>query len=458
LKEKSKNRKWQFIGLVAVCVFTAFLVVLFIRMEKEAPQVDITLDSTAFGVERTLSMSLSDEKSGLKKVWIGLFKDGKEKKLLEKAFPASGWLRKGSVSHMPLSVTVKPKELGLTDGEAMLRMVVTDYSWRSWGKGNHTYMEKQIQIDTKPPRIEVLTDAHNISPGGTALAIYQLSETCPKSGVRVGDTFFPGHQTGQDADDPYLVFFAMAYNQKKGTAIRLEATDMAGNQSRAGFYHYIKKKAFRKDTIRISDGFLDSKLPEFEPLLARRSQQPPIDQFLYINRDIRKANKQAIDRVTAVTDNAIHWDGVFKRLPGSATRSRFADQRTYTYKGKTIDHQVHLGEDLASNSRSPVPAANGGSVAFTEYLGIYGNTVILDHGFGLFSLYAHLSGIDVEKGQAVKRGDIIGRTGKTGLAGGDHLHFSMVVHNTYVTPLEWWDASWIKNNISTKLQTIGYGE
>jgi len=458
LKEKSKNRKWQFIGLVAVCLFIAFLVVLFIRMEKEAPQVDIAFDSTAFGVERTLSMSLSDEKSGLKKVWIGLFKDGSEKKLLEKEFSASGWLKKGSVNHVPLSITVKPKELGLTDGEAMLRMVVTDYSWRSWGKGNRTYIEKQIQIDTKPPRIEVLTDAHNISPGGTALAIYQLSEPCQKSGVMVGDNFFPGHRAGQDENDPYLVFFALAHNQKKGTVIRLEATDMAGNQSRAGFYHYIKKKAFRKDTIRISDGFLDSKLPEFETLLADSSQQQPIDQFLYVNRDIRKKNKQTIDSVTAATDSEIHWSGVFKRLPGSATRSRFADQRTYTYKGKTIDHQVHLGEDLASNSRSPVPAANGGSVAFTEYLGIYGNTVILDHGFGLFSLYAHLTGIDVEKGQVVKRGDIIGRTGKTGLAGGDHLHFSMVVHNTFVTPLEWWDASWINNNISTKLKSIAIGE
>jgi hypothetical protein len=292
LKEKSKSRKWQLIGLVAVCVFTTFLVVLIIRMEKEAPQVDIAFDSTAFGIERTLSIRLSDEKSGLKKVWIGLFKDGKEQQLLEKTFPASGWLRKGSVSHVPLSVTVKPKDLGLTDGDAMLRMKATDYSWRSWGKGNHTYIERQVQIDTKPPRIDVLTDAHNVSPGGAALVIYQLSEPCPKSGVLVGDNFFPGHQTGQDANDPYLAFFALAHNQKKGTVIRLDATDMAGNQSSAGFYHYIRKKAFRKDTIRISDGFLDSKLPEFEPLLAgRMHSRPSINFYTSTVRSARQTSR-----------------------------------------------------------------------------------------------------------------------------------------------------------------------
>ena len=458
LKEKSKNRKWLFIGLVLVCFVVPSLVVLFVRMEKEAPQVILDFDSAAFGVEQDLSMTLSDEKSGLKKVRIGILKDGREVVLLEKEFPASGWMKKGTVNRLPLAVSVKPKEMGLSDGKAILRLVVTDYAWRAWGKGNYTYIEKKIEIDTKSPHIEVLTEAHNISPGGTALAIYKLSEPCTKSGVRVGDDFFPGHPAGTADDDIYLVFFALAYNQGKGTAIRLEAVDMAGNQSRAGFYHYIKKKGFRKDTIRISDGFLAGKLPEFETLLTDQPQQRPIDQFLYINRHIRMENKKTIDRVVASCEEKIHWEGVFQRLPGSATRSRFADQRTYTYKGKIIDHQVHFGEDLASNARSPIPAANGGKVVFAQYLGIYGNTVILDHGFGLFSLYAHLSGTDVEKGQTVNRGDIIGRTGTTGLAGGDHLHFSMLVHDTFVTPLEWWDATWINNNVSGKLKSIGYGE
>lgn len=458
MKEKNKNRKTWLIGLVLVGFLLPSLVVLLIRMEKESPQVEFDLASAAFGKERNLALTLFDEKSGLKKVWVGIFKDGREVVLLEKDFPASGWLRKGSVNRVPLTISVKPKTLGLTDGEGILRMVVTDYSWRAWGKGNRTYIEKKINFDTRAPRIEVLTDAHNISPGGAALAMYKLSEPCERSGVLVGDYFFPGHPAGMADADIYLVFFALAHDQAKGTAIRLEAKDMAGNRTTAGFYHFIKKKAFRKDTIRISDSFLNAKLPEFEILLEGRLDQKPIDQFLYINRDIRKQNKQTIDSITARGEEKIHWKGVFRRLPGSATRSKFADRRNYTYKGKTIDHQVHLGEDLASNARSPIPAANSGKVAFAEYLGIYGNTVILDHGFGLFSLYAHLSAMDVETGQSVNRGDIIGRTGKTGLAGGDHLHFSMMVHKTFVSPLEWWDASWIKNNITGKLDSLGMVE
>jgi len=447
--------KLWFFGVIAVCFLLATLVVLFIRMEKEAPKVVLDEDASIFGKEKELPITFSDDKSGLKKVWVGLFKDGREAVLLEKEYPAAGWLQKGSVNHLPLDVLVKPKDLGFTDGEGILRLVVTDHSWRNWGKGNRTYMEKQVVIDTKSPSIEVLTDAHNISPGGTALVIYKLSESCKRSGVLVGDNFFPGHPAGLSDPDVFVVFFALAHDQGKGTAIGMEAVDEAGNRTKAGFYHYIKKKAFRRDTIRISDNFLASKLPEFEPLLEGHTQQSPIDQFLYINREIRRENKQAIDRVTANCEKKMHWKGVFQRLPGSATRSRFADNRTYTYKGKTIDHQVHLGQDLASNARSAIPAANSGSVVFADYLGIYGNTVILDHGFGLFSLYAHLSGMNVETGQFVNRGEIIGRTGKTGLAGGDHLHFSMIVHDTFVTPLEWWDASWINNNIRGKLKSIG---
>lgn len=80
--------------------------------------------------------------------------------------------------------------------------------------------------------------------------------------------------------------------------------------------------------------------------------------------------------------------------------------------------------------------------------------MVIDHGFGLFSTYSHLSALDVKQGQVISKGEVIGRTGSTGLAGGDHLHFGIIVHNTFVDPVEWWDAAWIKNNISTKIDTI----
>ena len=100
-------------------------------------------------------------------------------------------------------------------------------------------------------------------------------------------------------------------------------------------------------------------------------------------------------------------------------------------------------------------SANGGKVVFTGFLGIYGETVIIDHGMGLQTLYSHLRQIDVKEGQSVKKGDILGKTGVTGLAVGDHLHFGMVLSGLEVIPIEWWDAKWLEDNVTQKLRRFG---
>jgi murein DD-endopeptidase MepM/ murein hydrolase activator NlpD len=179
-----------------------------------------------------------------------------------------------------------------------------------------------------------------------------------------------------------------------------------------------------------------------------------VDKFIKINRELRKANYQQINALAEKTSTVKHWQGVFLRMPGSANQAGFADHRVYSYKGKIIDRQVHLGMDLASVTHALVPAANSGIVIFNGLLGIYGRTVFIDHGFGLFSMYAHLNRSDVSKGQQVSKGDTLGTTGSTGLAGGDHLHFGMLVHSTFVNPVEWWDAVWIKNNILSKIKAV----
>jgi murein DD-endopeptidase MepM/ murein hydrolase activator NlpD len=182
-----------------------------------------------------------------------------------------------------------------------------------------------------------------------------------------------------------------------------------------------------------------------------------VDKFIKINRDLRQANYQQITALVEKTTTAKHWEGAFLRMPGSANQAGFADQRVYNYQDKIIDRQVHLGMDLASVTHAQVPAANSGIVIFSGPIGIYGKTILIDHGFGLFSMYAHLNRSDVSKGQQVSKGETLGRTGSTGLAGGDHLHFSMLVHNTFVNPVEWWDAAWIKNNILSKIEAVPSG-
>ena len=454
LKDKNKNIKLILLICVGLLIIIPVSWLLITRMESEMPDLSIDLAMPEIGAQKTLKVQFQDKKSGLKRVWIGIFADGKESVLLEKDFPTAGMLQSGTQKMLLADVSIEPKTLGLKDGAATLRLMAVDHSWRGWGKGNHTYLEKEIVIDTKPPAIEVLTKAHNINPGGSGLVLYKVSEACLESGVLVGEQFYPGYKGSLKDPEVMVAFFALNHRQGAETDMSLRAVDKAGNQSKEWFNHYIRKQKFKKDSINISDRFLERKMPEFANDIPPEKSSL-IDKFLYVNSTLRKINKEKIEALTGHGDASMHWQGVFLRLPKSANRAKFADHRKYGYNGRTVDEQDHLGIDLASLAHSPVPAANAGKIAFAGRIGIYGNAIIIDHGLGLFSMYAHLSRMDVEEGHMVKKGEIIGRTGMSGLAGGDHLHFSMMIHRTFVNPIEWWDAMWIKNNITNKISSFG---
>jgi murein DD-endopeptidase MepM/ murein hydrolase activator NlpD len=446
-------RRWLAIW-IAVVIAVPVVWILATRLEGEKPAAKIDLTPDAAVGMREVAVSVADGKSGLRHLQVSLVKDGKESVLYSEDFPSSGFPGGGLQFEKEVALKLIPPGDKGADGKALVRLLVSDYSWRGWFNGNRTLVEFPVTIDTVRPRIDVVSQAHNVNQGGAGLVIYRLSEECPSSGVRVGDEYFPGYSGHFQDPALHLAFFALGHTQGRNTKLAVTASDRAGNTGTSGFYHHIRKKTFKKDNIRISDGFLDSKMPEFDKDV--QETPAPIERFLKVNRDLRKANYETIRKVVSQTsDKSLYWKGPFLRLPNSARRAGFADQRDYLYNGKRIDHQVHLGIDLASLARSPVYAANAGRVVFSEDLGIYGLTVIIDHGFGLFSLYAHLSAIDVGLDQRVAKGDVIGRTGSTGLAGGDHLHFSMMVHHVFVNPVEWWDGAWIKNNITDKIASAG---
>jgi len=274
----------------------------------------------------------------------------------------------------------------------------------------------------------------------------------------VDDKFFQGHPGLFENKNVQTCFFALNYLQGPGTKISLIAEDMAGNITRKSFYHHIRDKQYNTDTLNISDTFLEQKMPEFD--LGEREagfqeqENPLVKKFLYINGDLRKENEVQVFSLASASEPIKYWDGIFLRLAGSERKAGFADHRIYQYEGSEIDRAVHLGIDLASTARSPVYAANKGRVLSTQSIGIYGNTVIVDHGFGLCSLYSHLSEITVSAGDIVEKETQIGLTGLTGMAAGDHLHFSMMVGHVFVNPMEWWDDSWIKNNITSKIDAV----
>lgn len=459
-KPRKMRGGWPLGLLALVIVGLAVPLVWFVavRLEGEPPAISMDGPSPLYlGKSAEIAVSLSDSKSGLRRLQAGLNQDGKEFVLADASFPTSGLFGLGETRSDVVRLMIDPAALRLSDGKAVLRITLWDYSWRNWWHGNTTDVRHEVVIDTRPPAIEILTPQNYVNQGGTGLAIYRLSEPCPTSGVRVGDNLFPGYSGYYGDNAIHIAFFALGYKQPAATEIMLEAKDQAGNGTRTKLPCHFRKKVFKKDTLTVNDNFIRQILPEFQPLLPAGLKPALKDQFLYINRDLRQANYGTIVEATRKTEATMLWKGVFLRLPNSAPRAGFADHRTYYYEGKQIDQQDHLGVDLASLAHAPVPAANSGVVVYTGFIGIYGQTVILDHGFGLFSMYSHMSQIVVKPGDRVAKEDLLGNTGSTGLAGGDHLHFSILVHNTFADPVEWWDDHWINDNIMLKLDSVQAG-
>ncbi|MGD9174687.1 MAG: M23 family metallopeptidase [Desulfobacterales bacterium] len=454
MKEKTKRKKSGILIIAGIIILVPVFWFLLIRFEGQNPEVGFELASPYLGKSQKFSISVADPQSGLRKVWVAMVKDGQEVVLVDTVFPSAGFFSGGKTKAQTLEIPFEPASHQLSDGEAILRLAVWDYSWRGWWKGNRVYVEKTLIIDTLPPEIEVISTVHNLTQGGSGLVIFRTSQDTHRSGVQVGDNFFPAHAGYFQDAGIQVAYIGLGYQQGPETRIYVRAYDQAGNSAEAGVNNYIRKKVFKNDNIRISDRFLNRKMPEFKAAAGVPPTGSLIEKFIKINRDLRRANYQQLTELVQTTAANKYWQGAFKRLIGSANQAGFADHRVYEYKGDIIDRQVHLGIDLASTQHAPVPAANSGVVKFSGDLGIYGKTVLIDHGFGLFSMYAHLNASDVTKGQQVAKGDIIGRTGSTGLAGGDHLHFSMLVHNTFVNPIEWWDASWIRNNITAKIEAV----
>lgn len=457
MKNKLKFMKIRIFTAIFVIALIVVALVFILRLEGGKPVLEVKGLSSAIRASQNYFISVSDKKSGIRQIRVVLHQNSKDIVLYEKGLPMTNFVMGGSVYNYEFDLAVNPKKMGISDGQGVISFYASDGSWRGWFSGNVTIIKKDVIIDTKKPRIEVISQQHNISQGGSGLVIYRLSEICFENGVYVGDKFFPGYSAqkilGEKKEDNiYMCMIALNHKQDKDTQMFIHAVDNAGNSSKAGFDNYIKRKIFKKDIIKISDRFLNQKLPEFGDDLPEHAT--PVEKFLLINNKLRVTSTNQLKKLGENTENDILWKGAFLRLPNSARRANFADHREYKYNNAKIDDQFHMGIDLASLAHAPVPAANSGKVVFTGYIGIYGNTVVIDHGFGLLSTYSHLNTIGTEKGKTISKGDIIGHTGLTGLAGGDHLHFGMIIHDTFVNPVEWWDPAWIKNNISKKIKEI----
>jgi murein DD-endopeptidase MepM/ murein hydrolase activator NlpD len=256
-----------------------------------------------------------------------------------------------------------------------------------------------------------------------------------------------------------MAIFALLHDQDLDTPMAVFARDGAGNETTTALGDRVFPRPLRRSRIELDDRFLSRVVPEILQHSPELDVPVPtgdlLPAFLAVNGELRQANAEEIARVTANTSPTMLWEGPFVQLGNSQVEAGFADHRTYFYNGDEVDQQVHLGFDLAVTAAVPIAAANHGRVLYADWLGIYGNCVIIDHGLGVASLYGHLSSIDVTPGSTVTKGQTLGRSGMTGLAGGDHLHFTVLVGGQPVNPVEWWDPIWMRDRITRKLVEAG---
>ncbi len=414
----------------------------YTRMERTPPAIR-TITTPAFASSSyEHEFNFSDSGTGLRSARVWLEADGKEYPLASEEFPGNALLGASLDIERPLKVAVDPKALGIPDGTAMLHAEATDFAWVD----NTAHVSVPVTIDTKPPRASLLTGLTYVRKGGSELAIYTVEEGVERSGIAVGDRFYRGYADPRDPKRK-LAFYAIPTDAPEGDRPVLVAVDRAGNETRVALVANVMDRVFPSDTIGLSDSFMSAKVGE----LLDAPLATPLEGYLKINRDMRKENDAALAELTRTSSEDRIWTGAFVQMPNAHAGAKFAERRSYVLNGEVVDRQTHMGYDFASTSHAPIPAANDGVVVFAGPLGIYGNTVVVDHGLGLFSLYGHLSEIAVQKGEAVAKSESLGKSGTTGLAGGDHLHFAMLLGGDFVDPLEWFDPKWIAEHIEGKL-------
>lgn len=433
------------IALVAVVVIAVLAVLAAL---SATPAITIDPPVKAIGASTPVKVQVTDP-YGIRRFTAVVEQNGVRSSVFEQRNPSHRllFMRLREAPRTIGFAAGKQRAPALKDGKATLIVEAQSNDFL----GRTVTASFDVDVVLEPPRLAVDEEQHYINQGGSELVTFTVSGDWAEAGVKVGPyTFRSFALPGRPANERFSLF-GFPWDLPVDTVPHVYARNAAGTEVTGRFWFKIFPKPFRTRDLEITDAFLDKVVNQIDPggsgdLLAR---------FLRINRDLRKQNNQALAELRLKTEERVLWNGPFLQLANSQVESHFADVRSYVYQGKKVDQQVHLGYDLAVTQHVPVVAANDGHVVWASDLGIYGNCIVLDHGYGLESIYGHLSRIDVKVGDLVKKGQAMGHSGSTGLAGGDHLHFSMQVDGVQVNPVEWFDAHWIHDRILSKLAPEG---
>lgn len=449
------------LGLVLVVALAAGGLFMYAG-RLPGPVIEIAKPGKYVGQTTPLDVAISAPDARLATVRILFDQNGKQTSLFALDQPASGETKQEGTDKVRITKNVTRDQIpDLKSGPARI-VVIAERPVLFGMRTARSSATHDVTVRLERPQIAVLSTKHYINLGGSEMVVYRATPADVQSGVQVGDLTYPGYPAsgvkleGVNIADPAvkIAFFALRYDQDVNTPMYAFARDEAGNTARADFDRLTFPKPFKKSRIELDDKFIERVVPAIlDTTTEVNPQGSTLEKFIAINSELRRKNAEKIASFAKDSAPEMFWGGTpFHPFTNSAVESAFADQRTYIYQGKEVDRQTHLGFDLARVVNTPIVAGNRGKVVFAGPLGIYGNTVILDHGMGVQSLYAHLSSIGAQVGQMVEKEQELGRSGMTGMAGGDHLHFTLLVNGQMVNPVEWWDGHWIQDRILRKLK------
>ncbi len=450
-----KSRRAPIALLLVVAAVIAVIGLWLALRVGPAPAITLETEWPAVGRSNLVTARFSEPGRGLGAIRVELTQGGRTEVVAEQRFERGLGLPflGGGTTDAALEATLGTEAFPwLQEGELTLR-AVAERAAGALRTPEPVVVEQTLAVRRRPPRLELLSSQHYARQGGSGAVVYRVGETAARSGVRAGDVVSVGSPLPGGSGGDRFVLYALPWNVADSSQIRLFAEDDAGNRAEQPFLDLFKPMPPRTDTIDVSDAFLERVVP------AIASQTPGfdasgslLDQYLRINGELRRAELAEVAALAGASEPAFLWSGPFLQMPNTALEANFAQTRSYVYNGRQVDRQTHLGLDLASTARAPVPAPNSGKVVYAGWMSLYGNAVVIDHGYGVLSLCGHLSAVSAAAGDRVAKGDIIGSSGATGLAGGDHLHLEIFVHGQSVDPLEWLDAKWIGDNLATKLR------
>ena len=428
--------------LLAIVVLLAVVVVL---ARSKTPLLDFPASVSSLGQATPISVHVRDPR-GVRSIAAYVDQNGARYSVW--TLPQPSVATESTFTFMA-GVKTTPQ---LKDGKATL--VVEAASNDLLGKTAH--LEQPVTVVTQPPSVSVDSDQHYLYLGMADLVTFNVSGGWTEAGVRVRDQTFrawpmPGGKPG------LFSLFAFAWNMPPDTAPVVYASNGAGNDATGSMVFQFPKKEQPKYTthdLQVSDAFMHKVVTELDP----NGSGDPVARFVKINTEMRRANNKTLSDLRFKTADHFLWTQVFQRQSHAQNEATFADVRNYIYQGKKIDQQVHLGYDLAVTQHIGVEASNDGRIVYAAPLGIYGNCIVVDHGYGLQTIYGHLSQINVHEGDMVKRGQVMGLSGMTGMAGGDHIHFAMQLDGVQIDPKEWWDPHWIQDHVAKRVELPGFSK